>query len=274
MSVVITVAPTGPIATKADNPHLPTRPEEIADAVAAAYQAGAAVAHIHVRDAEGRPTADLSIARRAMELIAERCPILIQLSTGVGLSVPFEERAALVELRPRMATLNPCSMSFGTGEFRNPPVEVRRLAARMKDLGVKPELEIYDTGHLDACLRLRDEGLLGHGPLQFSLVLGVAGGMAATPENLITMVRRLPEGAVWQVIAIGRANLRLTAMGLALGGNARAGLEDTLYLRKGELSPGNLPLVRRTVQLARDLDLTTAGVEETEKLLQLPLAGN
>jgi uncharacterized protein (DUF849 family) len=270
MSVVITVAPTGPIASKSDNPHLPTQPEEIADAVAAAHAAGAAVAHIHLRDAQDRPTADPSVARRTMDLIAERCPILIQLSTGVGLDVPFEERAALVELRPRMATLNPCSMSFGAGEFRNPPAQVRRLAARMRELGVKPELEVYDTGHLEACLRLRDDGLLDDEPMQFSIVLGVAGGMAATPENLLTMVSRLPEGSIWQVIAIGRANLRLTAIALALGGNARAGLEDALYLRKGELSPGNLPLVERTVRLARDLDLPIAGVAETERLLNLP----
>ena len=211
MSVVITVAPTGPIASKADNPALPTQPQEIAEAVHQAYLAGASVAHIHLRDSRDRPTADLDIARRTMDLIAERCPILIQLSTGVGLAVPFEERAALVELRPRMATLNPCTMTFGAGEFRNPPDDVARLARRMQELGVKPELEIYDTGHLDACLRLRDAGLLSDWPLQFSLVLGVAGGMAATADNLLTMVRRLPPDCVWQVIAIGRANLELTA---------------------------------------------------------------
>src|SRR4051812_26277166 len=112
MTVIITVAPTGPIATTADNPALPTQPEEIADAVGEAYRCGAAVAHIHLRDERERPTADLAIARRTMGLIAERCPILIQLSTGVGLSVPFEERERLVDLRPRMATLNPCPMSF------------------------------------------------------------------------------------------------------------------------------------------------------------------
>lgn len=268
MSVIVTVAPTGPIATTADNPHLPTTPEQIAAAVHDAHDAGAAVAHIHLRDERERPTADLDTARRTMDLIAERCPILIQLSTGVGLSVPFEERRRLVELRPRMATLNPCSMSFGDGEFRNPPDGVRRLAARMRELDVKPELEIYDTGHLDACLRLHAEGLLAE-PLQFSIVLGVRGGMAATPDNLITMVRRLPPDAVWQVIAIGRANLRLTALGLALGGNARAGLEDTLHLRKGELSPGNRPLVERTVRLAADLDLPVADVTEAARLLRL-----
>ncbi len=273
MSVVITVAPTGPIASKADNPALPTQPQEIAEAVHQAYLAGASVAHIHLREARDRPTADLDIARRTMDLIAERCPILIQLSTGVGLAVPFDERAALVELRPRMATLNPCTMTFGSGEFRNPPDDVARLAQRMQELGVKPELEIYDTGHLDACLRLRDDGLLSDRPLQFSLVLGVAGGMAATADNLLTMVRRLPPDCVWQVIAIGRANLELTAMGLALGGNARAGLEDALYLRKGELSPGNLPLVQRAVNLAAALDRPTASVEETAALLRLPQPG-
>ena len=270
MSVVITVAPTGPIASKADNPALPTQPVEIGEAVQQAYLAGASVAHIHLRDAQDRPTADLAVARRTMEEIAERCPVLIQLSTGVGLSVPFAERAALVELRPRMATLNPCTMSFGSGEFRNPPADVARLARRMQELGVKPELEIYDTGHLDACLRMRDAGLLTDEPLQFSIVLGVQGGMAASADNLVTMVRRLPADCVWQVIAIGRANLQLTAIGLALGGNARAGLEDTLYLRKGEQSPGNLPLVQRTVNLAAALDRPAASVDETAALLRLP----
>jgi 3-keto-5-aminohexanoate cleavage enzyme len=270
MSVVLTVAPTGPIATKADNPTLPTQPHEIADAVHSAYLAGASVAHLHFRDAADRPTADLQIARTTIELITERCPILIQLSTGVGLEVPFAERAALVELRPRMATLNPCSMSFGAGEFRNPPDDVARLAERMRELGVKPELEIYDTGHLDACLRMRDAGLLDDEPMQFSIVLGVRGGMAATADNLLTLVRRLPQGCIWQVIAIGSANLRLTAMGIALGGNARAGLEDALFLRKGELSQGNQPLVDRTLRVAAALDESIASVEETEALLRLP----
>jgi 3-keto-5-aminohexanoate cleavage enzyme len=268
MSVVITVAPTGPIASKADNPALPTQPHEIADAVEKAYSLGASVAHIHLRDEQHRPTADLDIARRTMDLITERCPIHIQMSTGVGLSVPFEEREKLVELQPRMATLNPCSMSFGSAEFRNPPDGVRRLAARMQELDVKPELEIYDTGHLDACLRLRDAGLLD-GPLTFSIVLGVVGGASATPDNLLTLVRRLPEGSIWQIIAIGKANLELTAMGLAMGGNARAGMEDTLYIRKGEKTSGNTPLVSRTVQLVQHLDRNVASVAETESILGL-----
>lgn len=267
-AAVLTVATTGPIATKADNPALPTTPEEIADAVHRAYERGAAVAHIHVRDADQVPTGDLAIAQQVMDLIAERCPILIQLSTGVGLQVPFEEREKLVELRPRMATLNPCSMSFGAGEFRNPPAGVRRLAARMQELGVKPELEIYDTGHLDACLALQQDGLLD-GPLQFSVVLGVRGGMAPTAENLITIVRRLPADASWQVVAIGKSNLELSAIALAMGGNLRAGLEDTLYLRRGELAT-NDDLVARAVELAAVLERPLASVAEAERQLGLP----
>jgi 3-keto-5-aminohexanoate cleavage enzyme len=270
VSVIITVAPTGPVARKSDNPALPTQPEEIASAVAEAYAAGAAVAHIHLRDAADRPTADLRIARRTMDLIADRCPILIQLSTGVGLAVPFEEREALVELRPSMATLNPCSMSFGDGEFRNPPADVQRLAARMRELGIKPELEVYDTGHLEACLRLRDKGLLAE-PLQFSIVLGVRGGMAATAANLVSLVGRLPTDAVWQVIAIGRTNLELTAIGLAMGGNARAGLEDTLHIGKGRLAAGNLPLVQRAIRLAEALGRQVCtSPAQAAALLRLP----
>jgi uncharacterized protein (DUF849 family) len=139
----------------------------------------------------------------------------------------------------------------------------------MQELGVKPELEVYDLGHLDAVLRLRDAGLLDD-PLQFSIVLGVAGGAAATPINLTEMVRRLPEGCIWQVIAIGKNNLALTAIGLAMGGNARAGMEDTLYLGKGRPTRGNDPLVARAIALAGDLDRDVATVDETVKLLGLP----
>jgi 3-keto-5-aminohexanoate cleavage enzyme len=269
MPTIITVAPTGPIATKADNPTLPTRPEEIADEVLHAYEAGASVAHLHFRDEQGRPAADLTVARRVIDLINQRCDILIQLSTGVGLTVPFEDRARLVDLRPQMATLNPCTMSFGDAVFLNPPRAGRELAARMRDLGVKPELEIYDTGHLESVLRLRDEGLIDTDPLQFSIVLGVRGGMAATPENLITMVNRLPESAVWQVIAIGRANRDLTAMALALGGNARAGMEDTLTLDKGVPARGNRALVERAVRLASELGHELADVATTRQALNL-----
>jgi 3-keto-5-aminohexanoate cleavage enzyme len=268
-AAVITAALTGPIATKQDNRNLPITPEEIAEAARGAHDAGAAVVHVHVRDEQGRPTADLEIARRTVGLIEESCPALVQLSTGVGLDVPFEEREQLVEARPRMASLNPCTMSFGMGEFRNPPDGVRRLAARMRELGVKPELEIYDTGHLDVALALRDEGLLD-APLQFSIVMGIRGGMPATPSALVQLVERLPDGAIWQAIAIGRWNLPITAIGLAMGGNARTGMEDTLMLRRGTPAESNAQLVERLVAVARSLEREPAGVTEVEERLSLP----
>ena len=266
--IVFTAALTGPMAMKANNPGLPVTPEEIAVAAREAYAAGATVAHVHVRDAEGRPTADVSIARDALERIQACCPILVQLSTGVGPGVPLEERAKLVELRPRMASLNPCSMTFGDVEFSNPPLGVRRLAGRMRELGVKAELEVYDSGHIDVCLQLLKEGLLVE-PLQFSIVMGIRGGMAATPDNLLSTVRRLPSGSIWQAIAISRANLDLTTAAMTYGGNVRTGLEDTLYLSKGELAPSSAALVARLVAIARLLEREPATLDETTAMLGL-----
>jgi uncharacterized protein (DUF849 family) len=265
---VLTAALTGPIATKADNPALPTSPEEIAAAARESYEAGAAVVHVHLRDSDERPTASVAIARRVVGLIEESCPALVQLSTGVGLDVPFEEREKLVEVRPRMATLNVCSMSFGPGEFRNPPDGVRRLAYRMGELGVKPELELYDSGHLEVALALHSEGLLQE-PLQFSLVLGVMGGMAATAANLVALVARIPKGSVWQAIGIGRGNLPMTAIGLAMDGNARTGMEDTLMLRRGQPASGNGELVGRLASIATVMERPPASVDETVERLGL-----
>ena len=266
--VILTAALTGPVATKADNPHLPCSPQEIAAAAAEASAAGAAVVHVHLRDEDGRPTADLQIARRVVGLIEESCPALVQLSTGVGLGVAYEDRVQLVEARPRMATLNVCSMTFGAGEFSNPPDGVRRLAARMRELGIRPEIEIYDTGHLDVALALVKEGLL-EPPLQFSVVMGVVGGIAATPANLVNLVARMPDDCIWQVIGIGRANPVMTAIGLAMGGNARTGMEDTLMLRRGVPAGGNGQLVARLAALAEAMERTPVTAAEAVGLLQL-----
>jgi 3-keto-5-aminohexanoate cleavage enzyme len=267
-AAVLTAALTGPIATKADNPHLPCTPEEIAASAREAHEAGAAVVHVHVRDERGLPTADLRLAQRVVGLIEDACPALVQLSTGVGLGVDFDDRARLVEARPRMATLNVCSMSFGDGLFHNPLDGVRRLAVRMRELGVKPELELYDTGHLEVALSLYEEGLLEE-PLQFSLVLGVKGGMAATPANVVHLVSRIPSGSVWQVIGIGRANLTMTAIGLAMGGNARTGMEDTLMLRRGVPAGSNGELVRRLAGVAAAIERPVATVDQAVELLSL-----
>ncbi len=266
--IVITCAINGPIATKTDHPGLPVSPEEMAAAAEGAYKAGAAVVHMHIRDEKGFPTVDLKRVKLILDTVHERVPeVLIQLSTG-GIEPTYEDRARQVELLPRMASLNPCTMTFGLAEFRNPPKEMRKLAARMRELGVKPELEVYDYGHLDVAMTLFKEGLLAE-PLQFSIVLGVAGGAAATPTNLANIVGMLPKGAIWQVIAIGRANLPLTIIGAAMGGNARTGLEDTLMLRKG-VQADNASLVKRLVDICKAMERPIATPEEAVKLLQLP----
>ena len=265
---VVTAALTGPSASKADNPALPVTPAEIAADAESVWASGASIVHIHLRDEAGKATADLKIARRVLGLIQEVCPAQIQLSTGVGLDVPFEARAKLVEARPAMASLNVCSMSFGSGELRNPPDGVRRLAARMQELDIQPELEIYDSGHLDVALELREEGLLTD-PLHLSLVLGVRGGMAATPANLVNVASRLPPGSVWQVVGIGPCNLSMTSLGLAMGANARTGLEDTLFIRPGQPASGNAELVSRLVQLAQAMDRPVADVDTTRAQLGL-----
>jgi 3-keto-5-aminohexanoate cleavage enzyme len=266
--VILTAAVNGPIATLADHPGLPVTPEQIATAAADAYAAGAAIAHVHIRDEAGLPTADLKMAKVVMERVAERCPILFQLSTGVGLTVPYEDRARLVELKPRMATLNPCTMSFGVGEFRNPPLGVKKLAGRMRELGIKAELEIYDSGHVDACLDLLKDGLLVE-PLQFSIVMGVKGGMSATVENLLHTVRRIPDGAVWQAIAIGRTNLDLTTIAMLMGGNVRTGLEDTLNFSKGVRARDSAQLVERVAGVCKSLGREVATVQQATQLLGL-----
>jgi uncharacterized protein (DUF849 family) len=138
----------------------------------------------------------------------------------------------------------------------------------MKDLGVKAELEIYDSGHADFCNLLLNEELLVE-PLQFSVVMGVRGGMAATPENLVHTVRKLPPGSLWQVVAIGKANLEMTAIAVSMGGNARTGLEDTLHLRKGELAPDNAALVKRLAEICRLMERPGATANQAEDILSL-----
>lgn len=269
-AVIVTVGPTGGQTTREMTPYLPTSPEEIAAETSAAYEAGAAVASLHFRDASHRPTADLDIARRTVELIQKRSPILVQISSGVSAEATFEERLALMELRPAMATLSPCSMSFGRSEFRNPPDFVRRLAGRMQELSIKPELEIYDSGHVQAALALKEEGLI-EGPLQFGIVMGVPGGMAATVANLVHIVQSLPPGAVWQAIAVGRHNFEMAAAAMAMGGNVRTGLEDNIYLSRGQLAPGNQPLIERVGQIAASIGRPLASVAETCQRLGLPV---
>ena len=264
---IITAALTGPVATKADNPGMPGTVAEIAADAKAAYDAGAAVIHIHLRDDDGNMTVDLDVARRTVEVVRATCPGIVQLSTG-GLAFTYEDRMKMVEAKPAMATLNPCTMTFGAAEFRNPPRQMMELAARMIELGIKPEVEIYDTGHLEMMLYLLHKGLLVE-PIQVSFVMGVRGGMKGDPALLAYLVRELPEGTSWQVIGVTKANLPMTTIGLAMGGNARTGLEDTLVLEPGVPVTSNAQLVERLVRIARSMQLEPATVAEVIERLKL-----
>jgi 3-keto-5-aminohexanoate cleavage enzyme len=249
--VIITVAPTGPLTTRENHPGLPVTPAEIGEAVAQASAAGAAVAHVHARDENELPTADPQVYAAIAREIRERCEIVVQASTGVGLDVSCEDRVKIIssdQVEVTMATLNPASMTFGQGTFSNPPWFVEELAQLMKDRGIQPELELYDFGHVPLCLDLVKRGLVD-GPLQFSFVMGVRGGMPGDPALLPTLVSMLPEGAIWQAIGIGRAQLPLSFAALALGGNLRVGYEDNVYFRKGELAESNAQFVTRAVEL-------------------------
>lgn len=252
-SVIITVAPTGPLTTRDDHPAVPLSPAEIGVAVAEAAEAGAAVAHVHARDEAGKPTADPAIYAEIAREIGDRCNIVIQASTGVGLSVPWLERLRIVEsgeVGVTMATLNPASMTFADGTFSNPPEFVERLAQAMHERDLHPELEVYDFGHVSLCLDLVDRGLIRE-PLQFSFVMGVRGGMPGDPGLLPQLRSMLPAGALWQAIGIGRAQLPLSLAALAMGGNLRVGFEDNVYLERGRLAESNAQFVQRAAELAR-----------------------
>jgi 3-keto-5-aminohexanoate cleavage enzyme len=256
--VIITVAPTGPLTTREQHPGVPLTPVEIAEAVAEAAGAGAAVAHVHARDDDGKPTADPEVYAAIADEIRARCDIVVQASTGVGLTVPWEERLKIISsgrVDVTMATLNPASMTFAMGTFSNPPEFVQSLAEAMHEREIHPELEVYDVGHVQLCLELIRQGLIRQ-PLQFSFVMGVRGGMPGDPSLLPLLRSMLPEGAVWQAIGIGASQLPLSFAALAMGGNIRVGFEDNVYFSKGVLADSNAQFVRRAVDLVE-----TAGRE-------------
>ncbi|MCL5734265.1 MAG: 3-keto-5-aminohexanoate cleavage protein [Actinobacteria bacterium] len=264
--VIVTAALTGGFGTKAEIPNLPITPEEIARSARESYEAGAAVVHVHLRDGQGRSTADLGIARRTVDAVREECPeVIINLSTGVSDTVPFEERMKLVEILTPIMSLDICSMTFGDSQMINPPMLVRKQAARMLELGIKPELELFDVGHLYFALQLLSEGLL-EPPLLVSLVFGKLGGMPADAGILATLVKELPPDAAWQVIAVAQHHTPMTTIGLAMGGNARTGFEDTRMIERGRIASSNGELVERLVQVTRLLQ------REPMKAAEVPTA--
>jgi 3-keto-5-aminohexanoate cleavage enzyme len=266
--LIITVALTGAEVTREHTPYLPITPQEIADAAYEAWQAGASIAHIHVRDSEGRPSQDGELYRQALEFIREKCDIIVQPSTGGAVGMTPEERLQPVYLRPEMATLTVGTVNFGDDVFMNTPKDIEIFAQTMQEHGVKPELEIFEVGMITNALRLVKKGLVQE-PLHFDFVMGVPGAIAGTPENLLHLVKSIPEGSTWSVAGVGRAQLPLNTMAILLGGHVRVGFEDNIYYEKGVLAKSNAQFVERIVRLANELGREIATPNEARKILGL-----
>jgi 3-keto-5-aminohexanoate cleavage enzyme len=264
--LIITAALTGAEVTRAQQPALPISPEEIAIAAEECAKAGAAIVHVHARNPDGTATQDRETYRRIIAAVRERCNVIVQVSTGGAVGMSAQERLAPVTLAPEMATLSMGSVNFGGDVFMNHPADIEAFAAAMREHGVKPELEIFDSGMLSTAHRWLKKGLLT-GPLHFDFVLGIPGGMAATPEALLYLKSQLPEGATWTVAGIGAAQLSLGTLAIVLGGHVRVGFEDNVYYRKGELSQSNAQLVERIARISRELDRAIATPDEARTLL-------
>ena len=270
--IIVTVAPTGSGPQWQKSPYLPISPSEISTQAVEAYEAGASVAHIHVRDPQTKaPKPDVTMYREVLEGIRDKCDMIVQLTTGGGgpYGVSLEQRLTALELNPESASLNVATMTFGDNVFMNPPEVVESIARRMAERRVKPELECYDVGHIGLARRLVEKNLVRE-PLRISLVLGVTGGISATPENLLHM-RKLVQGWRWNVIAIGKAQFPILTLGITLGGDVRVGMEDNIYLSKSVLAKRNVELVSKIVRIAKELGKEIATPAEAREILQIPV---
>jgi len=268
--VIITVAATGSRPTKELNPAVPYTPEEIAQSAIECYGAGAAIAHIHVRDPEtGKPDFKLELFQEVMDRIRDECDMLVNLTTS-GLLLTgsdlTEKRLQPVALRPEICSLDLGSINFPDVVFLNPPEWARAAAQKMREYGVKPEIEVFDVGHIHQALDLIEDGLIDDPPY-FQLCMGIRWGIEATPENLLFMKGKLPPDARWSVLGVGRAQKEMIALGILLGGSVRVGFEDNIYLREGILAKSNAQLVEMAVDLIRVLDREPATPAEARQML-------
>ena len=266
--LIITAALSGAEVTREQQPALPVTPDEIAQAAQACAEAGAAIVHVHARNPDGSPTQDKEIYRQIIAAVRARCDVIVQVSTGGAVGMTPQERLAPVTLAPEMATLSMGSVNFGGDVFVNHPADMDVFLRAMQEHGVKPELEIFDSGMLDTAKRWLQKGVLS-GPQHFDFVLGISGGMAGTPEALMYLKAQLPPGSTWTVAGIGAAQLPLGALSMVLGGHVRVGFEDNVYYRKGELASSNAQLVARIARIARELDRPVATPDEARNILGL-----
>jgi 3-keto-5-aminohexanoate cleavage enzyme len=288
--VIVTIAPTGGMASKKQNPHIPTQPKEIAEDVYRCFNAGASIVAVHARRSDDEATCDPTVYRQINELIRAKCDIVINNSTGGGINgdmvrqapngyweIMWEERLKGMEAGAEMCTLDPTTIvaSFGGKEIlmNTSPGRCRELAGLMKGKSIKPEWEVFSPTHLlqdvVACIK---EGL-DEPPYFVNFVLGAdrgfQGAMPYTPKILQQMVELMPPDAIFNVSAIGIAQLNAALQSLLLGGHVRVGLEDNLYYAPGQLAT-NVQLVERIVRIIRDLGMEPASPAEARALIGLP----
>jgi 3-keto-5-aminohexanoate cleavage enzyme len=266
--LIITAALTGAEVTREQQPALPITPEEIGLAAAECAQAGASIVHVHARNPDGTSTQSRDVYQKIIAEVGKRCDAIVQVSTGGAVGMTPQERLAPVTLKPEMATLSMGSVNFGGDVFMNRPGDMEVFALAMREHGVKPEFEIFDSGMLTTATRWLKKGLID-GPLHFDFVLGIPGGMAGSPEALMYLKSQLPEGSTWTVAGIGAAQLPLGTLAIVLGGHVRVGFEDNVYYRKGELASSNAQLIARIARISNELGREVATPDETRNILGL-----
>ena len=287
----ITCAVTGSGNTVDKHPAIPKTPQEIADTAIEAAKAGAAVAHIHVRDPEsGKPSRDPALFKEVVERVRDSdTDVVLNLTAGMGgdltlgsvdqplplseegtdMAGPLERLAHVDEMLPEICTLDCGTMNFAEGDYvmTNTPGMLRAMAKKVQDLGVRPELEVFDTGHLVFVKRLMKDGLLDD-PIMLQLCMGIPYGAPDDPTTLMAMVNQLPEGSIWSSFSIGRMQLPYVAQTVLAGGNVRVGLEDNLYLERGVYA-SNANLVERAVTILEAMNVRVIGPDEVREKLKL-----
>lgn len=264
--VVLTAAIVGAELTRDQTKWLPITPQEVADEAARCREAGAAVIHLHARNDDGSNTQAHDRFAAIIEQVRKKTDCIIQVTTGGAVGMSIAERVGPLACKPEMATLNCGSVNFGEDVFVNTRPQIRDIAAKLKEARIIAELECYEVGHVEEALALAEQSLI-YGPLHFQFVLGVPGGLTAREANVRYMMSLLPKTASWAVAAVGRYQQPLTELAMRLGGHARVGLEDNIYLSKGVLSEGSAPLVKRAAEYARSIGRTPVDPARARALL-------
>jgi 3-keto-5-aminohexanoate cleavage enzyme len=265
--LIITLAATGNVPTRAINSYAPLTPDEIVRDVKECVELGISVAHIHARDNELNPTCDREVYKTILEkLDAENVNVIRQLSTGArGGGQDKEYRGQMLDLNAEMASLATGSSNFAKSINGNSFELIEYLANKMNDNNIKYEIEAFDLSMISNAEYLKKKGVL-KGNLQFNLVMNVPGSIQGTPKNLLTMVESLPKGSTWTVSGIGSAQVPLLTMAIAMGGNVRTGIEDVIYYEKDVLATNKM-LVERVVKIANAVGRKIATVDEAKKIL-------